>query len=186
MKPFGKSYKDVQEATPVGFRKLPAGGYVCRIVTVEDTPAKEYLRVVYDIAEGEYAGFYSDDWGKDHPYAHQVYWSYKEKNRKYFKANMGAVDKSNGTEFNKALEGNKEFNERALIGLQLGLLIGYEEYQTDRGDIRQRTTVAGARSVQTIRSGEFEVPPLKRLDGEKEPQAPVDGFIPVNDSDLPF
>lgn len=187
MKAFGKSYKDVEAASGGTFKKLPAGGYIAEIKAVEDVPAKEYLRVVYDIATGEFKGIYSDDWGKEHPKAHCMYWSYKEANRRYFKANMAAVDKTNLTDFNEALEGSKDFNEQQLVGLKLGVVIGYEEYRSDRGEIRQRTYVAAVRSGQAIGQGDFTVPELKRLE-DKMPStgSPVPGFEQVKEEDLPF
>ena len=45
-------------------KRPPAGGYVVRITNVEDVAGREYLNVVYDICEGDYAGFYSDDFGR--------------------------------------------------------------------------------------------------------------------------
>ena len=186
MKAFGKSYKDVEAASGGDFKKLPAGGYICEIKAVEDVPEKEYLRVVYDVATGEFKGFYNDAWGQDHPFVHCMYWSYKEANKKYFKANMAAVDKTNLTDFNEQLEG-KTFDEKQLVGQRLGLVIGYEEYRSDRGEIRQRTYVAAVRSGQAIGQGDFTVPELKRLE-DKMPStgSPVAGFEQVNEEDLPF
>lgn len=186
MKAFGKAYENIEAASGGNFKKLPAGGYIAEIKAVEDVPAKEYLKVIYDIATGEFKGFYGDDWGKDHPYAHCMYWSYKEANKKYFKANMAAVDKTNLTDFNEQLKG-KTFDEKQLVGQRLGLVIGYEEYRTDRGEIRQRTYVAAVRSGQAIGQGDFTVPELKRLE-DKMPStgSPVAGFEQVNEEDLPF
>lgn len=186
MKAFGKAYENIEAASGGNFKKLPAGGYIAEIKAVEDVPAKEYLKVIYDIATGEFKGFYGDDWGKEHPYAHCMYWSYKEANKKYFKANMAAVDKTNLTDFNEQLKGNI-FDEKQLVGQRLGLVIGYEEYRTDRGEIRQRTYVAAVRSGQAIGQGDFTVPELKRLE-DKMPStgSPVAGFEQVNEEDLPF
>lgn len=186
MKAFGKAYENIEAANGGNFKKLPAGGYIAEIKAVEDVPAKEYLKVIYDIATGEFKGFYGDDWGKNHPYAHCMYWSYKEANKKYFKANMAAVDKTNLTDFNEQLKGNI-FDEKQLVGQRLGLVIGYEEYRTDRGEIRQRTYVAAVRSGQAIGQGDFTVPELKRLE-DKMPStgSPVAGFEQVNEEDLPF
>ena len=37
--------------------RLPAGGYICGITSVEDVANSEYLRFEYDIAEGEYKNY---------------------------------------------------------------------------------------------------------------------------------
>lgn len=45
-------YNEVKASTGE-YARLPAGGYVCKITKVEDVAAKEYLRVSFDIYEGE-------------------------------------------------------------------------------------------------------------------------------------
>ena len=54
-----KGYKDAQSYTD-GF-KLPAGGYVIKIISAEGgqySDGNEFLEIKFDIAEGEYRGFY--------------------------------------------------------------------------------------------------------------------------------
>jgi hypothetical protein len=114
-----------------------------------------------------------------------MYWSYKEANKKYFKANMAAVDKTNLTDFNEQLKG-KTFDEKQLVGQRIGLVIGYEEYRTDRGEIRQRTYVAAVRSGQAIGQGDFSVPEVKPLGADQTKNSSVPGFEQVNAADLPF
>ncbi len=48
------------------FQRPAPGAYVCTITSAEDVPAKEYLKIGYDIAEGEFKGYYSQ-MRKDHP-----------------------------------------------------------------------------------------------------------------------
>lgn len=166
MKPLGKQYNDVA-ASSDSFDRLPAGGYVCKIIAVEDVTAKDYLNIIYDIAEGDYKGFYGDEWGKDHPFAHRFFMSYKESALGMFKGRLRAIDESNGTEFAKeAVAGLKE---QQLVGKMVGLVIGYEEYDSDRGDTRTRNYVKSVLSVDKIRSGDFKVPELKRLEGAAAP-----------------
>ncbi len=184
MKAFGKAYENIEAANGGNFKKLPAGGYIAEIKAVEDVPAKEYLKVIYDIATGEFKGIYSDDWGKEHPYAHSFVRSYKEKALGMFKGFLRSVDESNGTKFESRAE--KGFPEGELVGKVVGLLIGYEEYRTNRGDIGQRTRVTATRSVETIRSGNFKVPELKALGETQTANSPVAGFEQVNEEDLPF
>ena len=182
MKPLGKAYKDA-EASTGEFKKLPAGGYIAKITAVEDKDDKEYLNVTFDIAEGEFAAFYSDEWAKAHPYAHSFARSYKEKALGMFKGFLKSVDESNGTKFEAQAE--KGFQEQQLVGKLIGVIIGYEEYMSNRGDVRERTTVTGTRSVETIRSGNYKVPELKKLAPDTH-TSPVEGFEAVNEADLPF
>ena len=183
MEALGKAYDDA-EATGT-FERIPAGGYVVKITEVKDETARDYLRVVYDIAEGPQKGFYSDDWGKEHPFAHNFILSYKETALGMFKGRLKAIDESNGTDFVKeAVTGLKE---QQLVGKLVGVVIGYEEYETDRGEVRERSYVKEVRSVEKIRTGDFKVPELKKL-GEKTAKSedPAAGFTPFNDAELPF
>lgn len=184
MKPLGKAYKNA-EASTGDFKRLPAGGYVAKITAVEDKDDKEYLNITFDIAEGEFKAFYSDEWGKAHPYAHSFVRSYKEKALGMFKGFLRAVDQSNGTKFESRAE--KGFPENELVGNLVGVIIGYEEYRTNRGDVGQRTRVTATRSLDAIHSGSYTVPELKKL-GDDTPRngSPVAGFEQVNEEDLPF
>ena len=183
MKALGKTYNDAEARTD-GFERLPAGGYVCKITAVTDETAKDYLSVVFDIAEGPSKGFYSDDWGKEHPLAHRFVMSYKETALGMFKGRLKAIDESNGTEFVK--EAVSGLDEQKLVGKLVGLVIGYEEYESNRGDIRERSYVKEVRSIEKIRSNDFKVPELKRLEAKAAPAAdPMAGFS-LAEADLPF
>ena len=75
--------------------RLPAGGYICGITSVEDVANSEYLRFEYDIAEGEYKNYYRE------LSEHLNFWggsfikSYKEKALGFFKKMIVAFEKSN-------------------------------------------------------------------------------------------
>ena len=104
MKPLGKQYSDAEARGDGGFERLPAGGYVCKITDVEGVAAKGYLALTFDIAEGDRKGFYSDEWGLSHPYAHRFILSYKESALGMFKGRLKAIDESNGTDFVKGFD----------------------------------------------------------------------------------
>lgn len=193
MRSFGNAYKNAQASIGGEFKRLPAGGYIVEIVDVKDVTAKEYLQVIFDIATGEYRGFYADAWGKEHPAAHSIYRSYKPDNMGYFKGFISCVDKSNGTNFGSLYEGDEPVNEKLLIGKRFGVIIGYEEYKTDRGDVRERTYVVQNRSTQGIEawlqdvaSGKEKLPELKKLKPEATPVSPVPGFEGLKESEIPF
>ena len=46
---------DVKEAG--NFIRPTAGAYICKITDVEDIKDKEYLKVYYDCAEGDFKGY---------------------------------------------------------------------------------------------------------------------------------
>lgn len=184
MKPL-PNFKNVAISTDRG--RLPDGGYVLKITDVIDEPKKEYLRIIYDIAEGPEKGRYSDEWAKDHIYAHAFIRSYKETAYGMFKAFLAAVDESNKTKFvEKAETGLKESQ---LVGKIFGAVIGEEEYKTDLGDIKIRKYVAAVMSADRIRTGDFTVPALKPFKGkpaEGMKPAPDVTFVELNADDLPF
>lgn len=151
------NWESVEESTP--FEKPPVGGYVVRIVGVEDVPHKEYLNVVYDIAEGPYSGFYSDDFGKRNPWSHRFVRSYKQSAEGMFKAFLKRLEESNRS-FNVA-SWQVRSDERALVGLELGVVIQYEDYTNDKGEDKERLQVVGVYASQDIRSGDYKLPARK-------------------------
>ena len=87
---------NVQEAGE--FTRPAAGPYICGIVKVEDVADKEYLKVTYDIIEGEFKGYYKEmrannpDWAWAGAYVK----SYKDSAKPMFKRFCTAVSRSNG------------------------------------------------------------------------------------------
>ena len=186
MKPLGKAYKEA-EASTGDFARLPEGGYVIKITAVEDKDDKEYLNIIYDIAEGEHAGFYSDAWSKEHPFAHSFIRSYKETAFGMFKGFLRAIDETNGTKFEE--QAAKGLAEQQLVGKLLGAVIGSEEYETNRGEVKTRLRVASVMSAERIRKGDFKIPELKKLENQSAFSKAVestDGFAPIKDEDVPF
>lgn len=166
--------------------RLQPGGYVIRITRVIDDGKKEYLKIIYDIAEGDEAGRFSDAWSQDpeHDYAHSFFRSYKEKARGLFKGFIKAVEESNGGY-------TWDWHEERLAGKLLGIVLGEEEYLTNRGEISTRLTVRSVTTADKIRAGEYVVPDIKKYKPKEEQAAPVapdqpqeTGFIP--DADIPF
>ena len=157
-------YDKIQEGG--SFKKLPVGGYVVKILDATDVPEKEYLRISFDVAEGEYKGFFAEEYkndtrdGKKWPNAGTFIRSYKEKALPMLKGFTAAVEKSNkGYSW--------DFDEKTLKNKVVGLVLGEEEFVNSSGKVRTRTYVSAVRSVDTIKKGEFTVPELKKLDATK-------------------
>lgn len=177
MKPI-KGYDKIQASGD--FERLPAGGYVIKIQSVKDEPEKEYLRITYDIAEGPEAGRYKNETAEN-DYRHSFIRSYKEKALGMFKAFTNALEESN--------PGYKwDWNEEGLKGKLLGVVIGYEEYEANDGNVKERQRIASCTSAEKIRKGEFKIPELKKLASSSRPTPSgiPEGFSPLNDPDLPF
>ena len=142
-------------------RQLPAGAYVCEIRNVTDYPEKEYLKIVYDIAEGEYRNYFAEarsknpDWEWYGAYTR----SYKTTALPFFKRFCSAINKSNqGFVFDG---GNANADERTLIGKRVGLVFQEEEYYSNSGDLRTRLIVA--RECDVAKVAEQKVPKPKKL-----------------------
>jgi hypothetical protein len=142
---------DIQE-----FKKVAPGGYICRITSVVDVPDKEYLKIEYDIAFGEFEGHYQQLSDSKGFWGASFIKSYKDKALPFFKGFITAVEKSNnGYTFSN--------NEQTMYGKLIGLVLGEEEYMKGDGTtIGTRLYVHQTRSIEEIRKG-VEVPALKKL-----------------------
>lgn len=170
-----KNWKDVKASED--FERLSAGGYVCIIIHATDFPDKQYLKIEYDIAEGDHKDHWANTkdrfwwWGGD------LYRSYKDSAVGMFKAFTNAVEASNPN-FTWA------WKEKDLEGKMVGLILGEEEYTGNDGSIKTRLKVRSVKSVQDIREGKFKIPALKRLAPSDE-ENPADTFDAI-DTDVPF
>lgn len=177
------------------FDSPDAGGYVCIITGVEDVPEKEYLRVSYDIAEGEYKGFYSQrkkDMGWDCPVTIR---SYKEKALGFFKGFVTSVEKSNnGFKWDGKTE--SQFVKKGV-----GLVLRKEKYLNSKNEEKVRLVVDSIHSVDAIRNGDFKVPemtdatnrgtgatanPFNATPTDSTPDDNGSFFDDVDSSDIPF
>ena len=176
------NWDNVSEAT-----SLPGpepGGYIIKIVRVEDVEEKEYLRIEYDFAEGDLKNYHKKMWEQFHNFWGGVFnRSYKEKALPFFKAFKTAVETSNpGFVFNN--------DPASLVGKYLGIVLAEEEYRSpSTGEIKRRLYVDQCRSGQAIRAGDYKVPDLKRLKkSEAEVASSAGAFMDLADDDgeLPF
>lgn len=179
-----ENYENVQ-ASSGEFARPTAGGYICKIIDVEDVPMNaqgkgDYLRVEYDIADGEFKGYYKeqfDRWGGN--WNASFIRSYKEKALGMFKHFTNCIEQSNtGYEW--------DWNEKGLIGKFVGLVLGEEEYKNSAGEIKTKLVVSQVKTVEDIKNSNFKIPVPKKL--AVETQANDFSFTALNDviDDLPF
>ena len=181
-----KRIQDFKNIKPINeYPKIIPGGYVCRITGVKDYFEKEYLKIEYDIAEGELRGYYL------HLFQSKGFWggklirSYKESAKRFFKGFINAVEDSNeGYHF--------DFDENTLVGNWIGLVLAEEEYKAMDNTIKKRLYVHSVKTVEDIRKSNFTIPELKTYQSEymsqnKNVTYEYD-FYPVEDTDddLPF
>ena len=183
------NWNEVKEAGDI--EVLPAGGYVCRIEACTEKPNKRggsHLEILFDVAEGDYRGFFTQDW-KSQTAREDKFWRGiirqnvpNEASPKYdqqcgfFKRFTSNVEKSN--------EGyHWDWNETGLKGKLIGVVFGEVERESSRGTRYFVTQADSVVSVQAIREDKFTVPPVRRLSAA----APATtAFADVDDGDLPF
>lgn len=159
-----QNWDNIQESG--SFQRLKPGGYIIKILNVQDIPEKQYLKISFDIADGSEKGFFKKQFDSDTrtdkkwPSAGSFIRSYKDTAAGMFKGFIGAIERS-----------NKNFtwmwDEKSLVGKVAGIVVAEEQYQNQKGQVRDRTYVASVRSVDVIKNGEFEVPEKKMLDASK-------------------
>lgn len=180
-----ENYENVQ-ASSGEFARPTAGGYICKIIDVEDVPMNEqgkgdYLRIEYDIADGEFKGYYKEQFDRWRGNWNASFIrSYKEKALGMFKHFTNCIEASNtGYEW--------DWNEKGLIGKVVGLVLGEEEYENSNHEIKTKLVVSQVKTVEEIKSGDFKVPAPKKLAVENS-NASTNDFMPIDDivDDLPF
>lgn len=168
------------------FKKLPAGGYVAKIVDIEHIADREYFWLVIDIAEGEYAGYFADAWGIGHPGTHRLLVSYKQSALGMLKARLILLTKCNpGFDAVAAFNGD---NWEAFIGKRIGLVVGEEEYESNTGEVRTRLNWFNAiwKEPAQIRANDFKVPDIKKLKAGDAPRNGARSAYAYDDEPLPF
>ena len=161
--------------------RLPAGAYICCITDVEDVSDKEYLKVTYDICEGDYKWYFGAI-RSDHPdwkWVGAYTKSYKTSALPMFKRFCTAVSKSNGK---FVFDGNAvNADEETLVGKKIGLVLREEEYYSNDGNVRTRLIVHSEFPIGKL--ADQKVPDVKKLPEEKT--ANID--VPAGSSEeIPF
>lgn len=148
------NWNEVEEAQE--FERLKPGGYVAVIKNAEDNPSKEYLRISYDIAEGEFKDYYESLYKSRQFWGGNFYRSYKDGAKGFFKAFLSAVKKSNaGFIFNN--------DETTLREKLVGIVLSEEEYISNDGEVKVRLYVSAVIPVEKIKAGDYKVRPCKKL-----------------------
>ena len=181
------------------FKVLPAGGYICRIIKAEETTSKNgnkpMLKVAFDIADGEYNGYFMDQFQGRRAAAEnpqEVKWPFSGTKWVMFLDNEGKTNRDFKA-FCTALEdsGTEVWVKDTLDASRLkdalvGIVFRREEheYMNQRS---WRTVPFRFRSVKAIQDGDFTVPEDKALPVQTYQQgfAETDSFSALDD-DIPF
>lgn len=173
------NWDKVPEATD--YKPLPVGAYICGILRAVDVPEKEYLRIEFDIAEGDFKNYYRQQAERkpDWKWGGVLYMSYKESALGLAKRFLNALKESNpGFVYDN--------DESKLSRKKFGLVVSEKEYEKRDGSIGTRPdfSITGTYSVADIREGHFTIPPKKLLTTTANQTS---DFAPVaDDEDLPF
>lgn len=198
------NWNEVRE--PSEFVKLPLGAYVCKIrqVAIQNNGYGDQLFILFDISEGDYAGYFANDF-KNNQNADKKWkgvlrqWLPKddgsekdEWTKSAFKGLIMSIEKSNpGYVF--------DWNENSLVGKQIGVLFRNEEWDYN-GKHGWAVRPFRAISVDSLRSGDFRLPADKPLKNKSSadsyggfgdysyPAAPAENFevLTGDDEELPF
>jgi hypothetical protein len=171
--------------------KLPLGAYVCRIAksVVQQNSYGEQLCVLFDISEGEHAGFFKAEFAsntmQDKKWKGVLrLWLPRdngdekdETTKRVLKGFVTSVEKSNpGYAWN--------WDENSLSGKLIGILFRNEEWDY-KGKTGWAVRPFRAMSVDTVRGGEYTIPAEKPL--KKEETAVTQfNYLDESDGELPF
>ena len=194
-----KKFNGYDEAKPIVDRqKLPAGGYVVKILNAKEETFDwgGILAIRFDIAEGEFKDFYKNDYENQNQEDRKwkgVLRLYLPKDdgsdvdnftKRKFKTVMDAIEKSNrGFRW--------EWDEVKLKGNVVGALFGNTEWEYN-GRTGFYTECRTFCDVQKVRDGAFRMPADKLLKNSTSPAAASKnddlpaGFQDVTDDDIPF
>ena len=147
--------------------RIPAGGYICRIMKawVETTMSgSEQLVLALEIAEGEYAGYFGRQFTSRKETNPNAKWTcvFKQftlgtdgKTNPFFKGMIKSIEESNaGYRWN--------WQETELKNKLIGMIFREEEFEAADGTIKTTVRPAFPRSTQRIRNG-VETPEIRRL-----------------------
>lgn len=184
------NYDNQQVLPEQSFMRLPRGGYVCKILTVDEQTSKAgnpYLLINMDIAEGEYIGFFADDYNKQ---TSEKRWHFTHRlmvptdRTKPFVAQLFKTFNAYLAESNPGWEFDWNGDEKQYRGKLIGALVNERQFKKRDGSIGTATNIAKVVKASTIRNGSYTVPSDILVAEEKGSD-----FIPVDnveDDDMPF
>lgn len=196
-----KRFGDYEKTKAYGnYQALPKGGYVMRILgaIVEENSIGQYVKIQLDVCEGEYRDYYKHD-----------YENQDREDKKWHCNYLLNVPKDDGTKedgwtkrrfktFTEALEESNpgyhfDWDETKFRGLMVGGLFNEREYEKKDGSVGRSANMAGACSVEAVRSGKYTLPKDKLLKSGSRPASGTyvnsDGFMEIPEGaaeELPF
>ncbi len=171
--------------------KLESGNYICKILGVKATQNKSgspMLVLQFDIAEGEFAGYYTELYNtqikqnKDVKFKGIYYQNMTGNSLKYYKGLLETLEKSN----NMKLDGENGFDENLLKNKKFLGRFGEEEFQANDGSIK---TMVRLRYITSLDKTNLPILEKKTIAPIQKSQN-TDNYYSVDtnidDANLPF
>ena len=182
------------ERSSSGRETLPAGGYVCQIISakVDSNEWGETLVVAHDVCEGDYEGIFKRDFENNDREDKKWRGTFRLKLPKDDGSEQDAWKKRSFSNFIWAVEQSNpgftwDWDEKKLKGKKVGLIYRNEEWEMN-GRSGWTTKAAGSESIDNIREGKFRLLKDKPLP-EARKAAAAQTFTELDDGDdgeLPF
>lgn len=187
-----KAYNDFKAEKAGGSREiLPAGGYVCNILSAKEETFSwgSRLALAIDVAEGDYAGFFKKDFDSNDREDKKWRGIYRINIPKDDGSEMdGWTKRSFGNFIYSVQESNPGYSwnwdEKTLKGKKLGVLYRNREWEMN-GRTGWTTEAAGSCTVEDIRNKTFRSLKDKPLKNRPEASAASPDSV-EDESDLPF
>lgn len=191
-----KQFKGYERKEQIEYEALPKGAYVIKILNVKEEVNKNgngsHLKIAFDIAEGEYAGFYKKSFENDTredkkwPNDATIYITCPDDNSEQF-------IQDNFNKFMTAVEDSNEgyhwnWDENTLKNKLVGAKF-YIEQSEYEGKIYDHTKAKWFIAAQKVRDGKFGKLPEDKLISTKKPSGSGDFMnIPNNITaeEIPF
>ena len=181
---------------PLEFEVLPAGGYIAKIIEVDDRVWKGHMEPAHlihmDIAEGEHKAIFKRNNATAEKDRWLTYWFAEPGNDSpdWLLSKVGGIQTS-------LAESNDDVDlsdPRKWTGKLVGVVVGDEEVESSSGTVYTRPYVSYICSVDRIRKGEnqpggWKIPKLKKLDAPAPPtysSTEIPDSFSAAEDDIPF
>lgn len=167
-----QEYANAQESSASEYRSIQPGVYMCRIQAVrtegEDSRGhwtseqRQYVKLILDIAEGDYANYFSEDYwnGEDKDWGHSLYMSWKSTAYGMLKHTFASLNEANaGFDAQAAFEADKW---EMFIGKFILVQWNGQEYESNTGEVRVRV-----RPDRAVTDSDNVRVKVEKLDGTK-------------------
>lgn len=184
------------------YPKPKAGAYIIRITKATNNPGKKRVEFEFDIAAGEFKGYFQGLYDRAHFWGGNFSKSYTEKAMGFLRAFVDAVQESNedANGIIVDVDGTEDVDETKLVGKLVGMVVGEKEYIGNDGQIKVKLDTYNATfiTISDLNEGNYTVPEFVPLNMDQvQPaaagnvvdttsDAAIEGFGPVSDDETPF